>query len=105
MITNSFINYTLLEWNEKQQLFHINRVMNNVIDAQPDTNGYKTVHICATDEEAFLLTEYIYKHIKKETTRSEGLRLSTAQVKRHIKAVVKLTEEFARLDLHKISAN
>ena len=105
MITNSFINYTLLEWNEKQQLFHINRVMNNVIDTQPDTNGYKTVHICATDEEAFLLTEYIYKHIKKETTRSEGLRLSTAQVKRHIKAVVKLITDLKQLELETLHKN
>lgn len=105
MITNSFRNYTLLEWNEQYQYFHMNSVQNGIADAQPDTNGYQTVYLCNSDEEAFLLIAYIWKYIKLETDTNRGLHLTTVQVKRHAEAIMKLGEDFSRLDIDKISEN
>ncbi|OSZ78239.1 hypothetical protein CAP35_08240 [Chitinophagaceae bacterium IBVUCB1] len=98
-------NYTLVEWNQQQQIFHMNRVINGVADHKPNTCGYKTVLRCLNDEEAYPLIEYIITHIKQETTTSEGIHLTTAQVKRHLKAAMKLITDFKQLELETISSN
>ncbi|MFN4249115.1 MAG: hypothetical protein ACK4EY_15415 [Flavipsychrobacter sp.] len=98
-------NYTLLEWNQQQQIFHLNRVINGIADSEPGTCGYKTVLKCLNDEEAYPLIEYIYTHIKQETATSTGIHLTTTQVKRHLKAAMKLILEFKILELETLHKN
>ncbi len=98
-------NYTLVEWNQQQQIFHLNRVTNGVAFNEPNTCGYKTVLKCLNDEEAYPLIEYIITHIKQETTSSAGKHLTTAQVKRHLKAAMKLITDFKQMELETLHKN
>lgn len=98
-------NYTLLEWNQQQQIFHLNRVTNGVAFHKPGTCGYKTVLKCLNDEEAYPLIEYIITHIKQETATSTGIHLTTAQVKRHLKAAMKLITDFKQMELETLHKN
>lgn len=98
-------NYTLVEWNQQQQLFHLNRVVNGVADNPPNTYGYKTVLKCLNDEEAYPLVEYIITHIKMATANSAGIHLTTAKVKRHIQAAMKLITDFKQMELETLHKN
>lgn len=91
------INCTLLEWSEQQQVFHSNPITDGIVHIPPETNGYTTVYIADTPEEAYFIAEYIRKFIKRETANSDGISLTTTQVKRHIKAVLKLIKDYNRL--------
>lgn len=97
MKSKNLVNYTLLEWSEQQQTFHINDVVKGTVVHAPETNGFSTVYMCNTFDEAYLIAEYIRIYIKKETATKDGIRLTTAQVKRHIKAVIKLINSYNKL--------
>ena len=50
---------TILEFNEEQQIFHYNSVVNNVPKDQEDRLGWKTLIICEDDNEASVFADFL----------------------------------------------
>lgn len=85
----------LLEFSEKQQTFHFNNVRKGQPEVRPNSHGFSVVYICLDHNEAFLIAEYIDKVIKSK--KSDNHMLTTKNVIRHIKAIVKFSKSYNRL--------
>jgi hypothetical protein len=64
---------TILEFNEEDQMFHYNRVVDNVPQNKPNTNGYRELVVCINDEEASFFADFLHvQHLKRcHTTFAE----------------------------------
>lgn len=91
------INCILLEWSEEQQVFHLNDVVNGVAFHLPETCGFNTVYVAGTYDEARLFLRYIDKFTKRNSRSKDDIKLSTIQVKTHIKALVKFAKDYTRM--------
>ncbi len=50
---------TILEFNEEQQMFHYNDVINNAPKDAENRLGWKTLIVCESDKEASLFADFL----------------------------------------------
>jgi len=67
---------TILEFNEEQQRFHYNDIIDGISKTKENTYGWKTLVICKDDNEAslfaaFLQKQFIERNIKLKFPEAE----------------------------------
>lgn len=50
----------ILEFNEEQQLFHYNPIINNIPEREENTFGWKTLLYCIDQEESNLFSDFLF---------------------------------------------
>lgn len=91
-------NCVLLEWGEQQQTFWLNDVSYGKPDKPINKNGINVVYACRNKKEAHLLINYLEKYIININGGKNKRLLTTSQINRHAKAIVKISNALSKID-------
>ncbi len=80
----------LLEWNEKQQVFHYNCIRNGKPSNPPGTYGWVTLHVCKNVDDAILITEYLDKYFSYAKNKKKPVSLT--QIRSYISDLTKVAD-------------
>lgn len=81
----------LLEFNEEQQQFHYNYIVNNIAECKENQNGWKTLNVCENINYASLFADFLQvQYLKNRKTSFIELQKTVDNLNRFLSVIYQI---------------
>ena len=85
------MNQVLLEFNEEQQQFHYNYVVDGIPQSKENENGWKTLNVCANVQYASLFADFLQvQYVEKRKASFIELEQTVDNLNRFLSIIYKM---------------